>query len=175
MALEDGVQALIDQASLEMAQSRFAKAAQDAGYPAVEVTDTPTFTAVLRDIATRTVADADANADVKRADAVSNAADCGAGAKVLLLEGTVRRLVRQRHVPYSGDHAYLGDFTTAFYADAFRETLLVSPRAESRRGGVRYPPLTFDGARVGWLHERVGVLVAFPLSGADHHRRTPRG
>lgn len=64
MALEDGVQALIDQASLEMAQSRFAKAAQDAGYPAVEVTDTPTFTAVLRDIATRTVADADANADV---------------------------------------------------------------------------------------------------------------
>lgn len=64
MALEDGVQALIAQASMEMAHSRFAKAVQDAGYTAVEVTSTSAFTAALQGIAERTVADADANAKV---------------------------------------------------------------------------------------------------------------
>lgn len=62
MALEDGVQTLIDQTSLEVAHSRFAKAVQDAGYTAVEVTNTSAFMSTMQGIAARTVADADANA-----------------------------------------------------------------------------------------------------------------
>ncbi len=59
--LDEGLQLMLDQTALELAQARFAVALQEAGLIAIEVTDPEKFMNVTQMIATRTVADANAN------------------------------------------------------------------------------------------------------------------
>lgn len=61
MSVDDGIQTLLDQTAMEMAQARLATALQSAGLIAIEVTDPDKFMDVLQKVARRVVADADAD------------------------------------------------------------------------------------------------------------------